>query len=94
MTQEETHQNMSMVAVNIITHGTDDGWLKPVDNQGIGWFLLEIVGAICDVQALMNKPKLFFVNACRGSRSNLTLTRYDIIFLYTFNQCWTFIFLI
>ena len=71
LTQEDIHDNMSMVALNIITHGTDDGWLKPVNKQGIGWYILEIVAAISDVESLLNKPKLFFVNACRGSKCHL-----------------------
>ena len=59
-----------MVAVNIITHGSEDGWLRPANNQGHGWYTLDIVGELSDVDTLIGKPKLFFINACRGSKFN------------------------
>ncbi len=64
--QEEIHQGMSMVAVNIITHGSEEGWLRPA-GEGHGWFTSDIIGELSDVQSLLDKPKLFFINACRGS---------------------------
>ena len=67
--QNEIHEGMSMVAVNILTHGSEDGWLRPVNNQGHGWYTPDIVGEMSDVETLFGKPKLFFINACRGRES-------------------------
>ncbi len=64
--KEETHSGMSMFALCILTHGTEDGWLRPVHDAGHGWYLPDIIGTISDVKELSGKPKLFFINACRG----------------------------
>lgn len=67
--RESTHQGMSMVAVHIITHGTKEGILRPADDYGQGLLIADLVGTVCDVQNLQGKPKLFFINACRGGAS-------------------------
>ncbi len=67
---EETHKNCSMVAVNVIAHGNSYGFLKPAGETGqfTGWNIYDVVGTLSDVKALLGKPKLFFVNACRGCK--------------------------
>ncbi len=65
--KEETHEGHSLVAVNIIAHGDSYGHLKAADSP-IGWHLPDIVGYLSDVRTLGEKPKLFFVNACRGCK--------------------------
>ncbi len=64
--RESTHQGMSMLAVHIITHGTRDGTLRPDDDSGHGLLIADLVGSVCDVEELKGKPKIFFINACRG----------------------------
>ncbi len=66
--EEDTHKGMSMVAINIITHGTDDGLLRSAQYQGYGWHIPHVTGTLMDVKALRGKPKLFFANACRGCK--------------------------
>ncbi len=68
LAQTQTHEGMSMVAFNIITHGTRDGWLRSADDQGDGLHVHDIMGTLSDVESLQGKPKLLFVNACRGSK--------------------------
>ena len=69
LAQSETHNGMSMVAVNIITHGSHDGWLRSADKGGAGLHVQDIVGTLTDVESLRGKPKLLFLNACRGGIS-------------------------
>ncbi len=64
---EDTHKDSSMVAINIIAHGTKEGFIRSV-GDGYGWFLPDIIGTLSDVKALSGKPKLFFINACRGCK--------------------------
>ncbi len=55
-----------MVLVAVICHGDSSGNLKSVD--GTGWQISDIVGTLNDVKTLARKPKVFFVNACRGGK--------------------------
>ncbi len=64
--REATHQNMSMVSINIISHGTKEGFFKKAGDDGYGLFLPDLVGTLCENKELAGKPKLFFINACRG----------------------------
>ncbi len=57
-----------MVAFNIVTHGSTDGWLRSVDKEGDGLHVNDIVGTLTDVETLQGKPKLLFLNACRGGK--------------------------
>ncbi len=66
--QESTHEGMSMLAVHIIAHGNKDGILRPADDYGHGMLIADLVGSVCDVQELKRKPKLFFINGCRGGK--------------------------
>ncbi len=88
MRKEETHSGMSMFALGILTHGTEDGWLRPVHETGHGWYLPDIVGTLSDVKALFGKPKLFFINACMYTYTQRMFLRppqgvYDRIALMT-----------
>ncbi len=80
LSKERTHQGMSMVAVHIITHGTKEGILRPAGDYGQGILLADLVGTLCDVQQLRGKPKLFFINACRGGK--VSLMPYQLIIPY------------
>ena len=68
----QTHEDMSMVAFNIITHGSKDGWLRSADKEGEGLHTHDIVGTLTDVETLRGKPKLLFLNACRGGKMIFT----------------------
>ena len=72
--EEKTHKNMSMVAVNIIAHGSEGGkLLRSAQRGGRGWYIDDIVGALKDNKALIGKPKLLFINACRGGKYRPTI---------------------
>ncbi len=67
--EERTHKNMSMVIVNIIAHGSEGGkLLRSAQPGGRGWYIDDIVGALKDNKALVGKPKVLFINACRGGK--------------------------
>ena len=68
LTSKETHEGMSMVVLHTITHGTKEGILCSVENDGQGLLTSDLIGSICDLDILRGKPKLFFINACRGGR--------------------------
>ena len=68
MARSQTHRDMSMVAFNIITHGSNDGWLRSADKEGVGLHVDDIVGTLTDVETLRGKPKILFLNACRGGK--------------------------
>ena len=70
----QTHQGMSMVAFIIVTHGSKDGWLRSAEKEGVGLHVDDIVGTLNDVETLRGKPKLLFLNACRGGRWQRFLT--------------------
>ncbi len=55
-----------MVAFNFLGHGTEHGVLKSADGLGNGLQIGDIVGTLTDVKSLVGKPKLLFLNACRG----------------------------
>ncbi len=64
----QTHEGMSMVAFNIISHGSKDGWLRSADSEGEGLHVHDVIGTLTDVETLRGKPKLLFLNACRGGK--------------------------
>ncbi len=57
-----------MVAFNFIGHGTEYGMLRTANRLGNGLLVDDIVGTLTDVKALVGKPKLLFLNACRGCK--------------------------
>ncbi len=63
---DKTHKSKSMVLLTVICHGDSSGNLMSTD--GLGWQISDIVGTLNDVKTLAGKPKVFFVNACRGGR--------------------------
>ncbi len=70
---EDMHRDKSMIVINILTHGTEDGFLMSGVN-GYGWHIPDIIRVLCSNRALMTKPKLFFICACRGIPGNKHVT--------------------
>ncbi len=68
LSREENHTGSSMVAFNYVGHGTEHGILTSADGQGCGLQISDIVGTLTDVKCLVGKPKLLFLNACRGGK--------------------------
>ncbi|KAL0894468.1 hypothetical protein ABMA27_013064 [Loxostege sticticalis] len=71
---KEDHNSTSCVAVVILTHGGAGGELYARDKP---YYLSEII-EIFQHDNLMNKPKLFFIQACRGNNVDAgKMTYYD-----------------
>ncbi len=63
--QDETNFfGVSILAVTILAHADNRGFLKAKCNTGEGWNLMDLVDKVSGVQSLLGKPKLFFINAC------------------------------
>lgn len=62
---EENHSNNTSLIVVILTHGGSDGLLKTYDSKiAIEELWMPFTGDKC--KTLSGKPKLFFIQACRG----------------------------
>ena len=71
VTEEKLHKDANCFLMLIISHGTADNFL--LDREGNKtWNIESLVTEVCDVQDLAGKPKLFFIEACRGKENNFT----------------------
>ena len=71
LTEEKLHRDYNCFLLVMISHGTGDNFL--LDREGNKtWNIESLVTEICDVQELEGKPKLFFIEACRGRENNFT----------------------
>ncbi len=77
---DQDHSNNSMFILNIIAHGTEHGFLMSVNGRGLT--IDHIVGSLNDIQTLIGKPKVVFVNACRGGTDNI----YTVVYIMYFFQ--------
>ena len=78
LTEEKLHRDSNCFLMLIISHGTADNFL--LDREGNKtWNIESLVTEICDVQDLVGKPKLFFIEACRGKENNFTtqMSKFD-----------------
>jgi hypothetical protein len=57
------YKNVGSLLVFIMSHG-DEGTILGTNEEDV--YLTEFIDPFKNVQSLKNKPKLFFVNACRG----------------------------
>ena len=55
----------------IYSHGTADNFLVDKDGNKT-WNIESLVTEVCDVQSLIGKPKLLFIEACRGKENNFS----------------------
>jgi len=69
ITTESMHKDSNCFLLLVISHGTADNFLLDKDGNKT-WNLESLVTEICDVQTLVGKPKLFFIEACRGKEQN------------------------
>ena len=67
MMTEDTHKDSNCFALTVICHGNDRGHLLD-RNKKRAWITEDIVGDLSEVDNLRGKPKLFVVQACRGSK--------------------------
>jgi len=73
LTNPDLHRNSSCFLLLIISHGTEDNFLQ--DTHGAKtWNIESLVTEVCDVVTLVGKPKLFFIEACRGREHNMGRT--------------------
>ena len=54
-----------------IRHGTADNFIQCSEGSKT-WNIECLVTEVCDIKQLEGRPKLFFIEACRGKESNLT----------------------
>ena len=71
VTEEKLHRDSNCFLMLIISHGTADNFLLDRDGNKT-WNIESLVTEICDVDDLVGKPKLFFIEACRGKENNFT----------------------
>ena len=71
LTEDKLHRDYNCFLLVMISHGTGDNFL--LDREGNKtWNIESLVTEICDVQDLVGKPKLFFIEACRGKENNFS----------------------
>ena len=65
-----THNGKSMMILAVITHGDRQEWLYSADkpNRIKGWHIQDLVYSLCTIKTLLGKPKVLFLQACRGSK--------------------------
>jgi len=71
MTEEKSHKDANCFLMVIISHGTADNFIVDTDGNK-AWNIESLVTEVCDVQSLVGKPKLFFIEACRGKGHNFS----------------------
>eukprot|EP00090_Calanus_glacialis_P039506 TRINITY_DN6877_c0_g1_i6.p1 TRINITY_DN6877_c0_g1~~TRINITY_DN6877_c0_g1_i6.p1 ORF type:complete len:550 (+),score=134.88 TRINITY_DN6877_c0_g1_i6:180-1652(+) len=71
VTEESKHKDANCFLMLIISHGTADNFLVDKDGNKT-WNIESLVTEVCDVQSLIGKPKLFFIEACRGKENNFS----------------------
>ncbi len=65
-----THYGKSMMILTVITHGDRQEWLYSADkpDRKKGWHIQELVYSLCNIETLQGRPKVLFLQACRGSK--------------------------
>jgi len=74
VTEESKHKDANCFLMLIISHGTADNFILDKDGNKT-WNIESLVTEVCDVQSLVGKPKLFFIEACRGKENNFSTQR-------------------
>ncbi len=68
MCDEDTHVGKSMMVLVVIAHGDYEEMLYTVERER-GWNVQHVVDDLCSIKELYGKPKILFLDACRGSKS-------------------------
>ncbi|KAJ8729670.1 hypothetical protein PYW08_001251 [Mythimna loreyi] len=63
----QDHSKTSCICVTILTHGDKGGEVHAADRP---YLLTDIIAIFEKQRSLVNKPKLFFVQACRGGNTD------------------------
>ena len=66
---KKDYDNVGCVLLFIMSHGTD-GQIKGTDGQDV--HLNDFIDPFKTIKSLKDKPKMFFVNACRGDKMTPT----------------------
>ena len=88
LTEDKLHRDSNCFLFLIISHGTADNFLLDrsafsflitlhqskvyIRDGNKTWNIESLVTEVCDVQDLVGKPKLFFIEACRGKENNFS----------------------
>jgi len=72
VTEEKLHREANCFLMLVISHGTADNFLLDCEGNKT-WNIESLVTEVCDVQVLVGKPKLFFIEACRGKENNFSM---------------------
>ena len=70
-TSETKHKDSSCFLILVISHGTADNFIQCCEGTKT-WNIECLVTEVCDVRELDGRPKLFFIEACRGKESNFS----------------------
>jgi len=70
-TEETRHRDANCFLILIISHGTADNFIQCTEGSKT-WNIECLVTEVSDIKTLEGRPKLFFIEACRGQESNLT----------------------
>jgi len=70
-TEVRIHSDSNCFLVLVISHGTSDNFLQ--DRNGTRtWNIESLITEVSDIPTLVGKPKLFFIEACRGREQNFS----------------------
>ncbi len=67
MCHKDTHVGKSMMILVVIAHGDYEEMLYTAERKR-GWNVQQVVDDLCSIEALYGKPKILFLDACRGSK--------------------------
>ena len=65
--KKKNHRDSNSIVVAIFCHGNKWGHLMEVDGETKGWDTELFLEELSEVETLKGKPKIFVINACRGS---------------------------
>ena len=66
----KNHDNSNTFLLTIICHGNKQGHLLD-KNKSKAWDTEEFIGDLCEVEALIGKPKILTIQCCRGCKNFL-----------------------
>jgi len=70
-TDIKLHSDSNCFLVLVISHGTSDNFLQDRDANRT-WNIESLITEVSDISTLVGRPKLFFIEACRGKEHNFS----------------------